>query len=205
MKIDKNPLKKAERNLFGGKNKHALYVPLTDTELEVLERLALSGEFKVIVKDWGYVQNFRLGKYVPETWDGSPIVQFGDKRISFYFVMNFSAPAVPQPNWFFDMEIWAKGRKLHGPQRYPTTNGGYPVQIAAGMQMGLALDLAIDQIDPALIKEIKPDAMGLTSRHGNMHLNLHEQRVLRNLQKSERSIRQMGAKDAAKVTKQSGS
>jgi len=182
-----------------------MYVPLTDTELEVLERLALESAFKVVIKDWGFVENFRLSKYDANTWDGSPIVQFGDKRISFYFTMNFSAPVIPQPNWFFDMEVWAKGRKLFGPTRYPTTDNGQPIQIAAGMQLGLALDLALDQIDPKIVKDIKPGAVGLTSRHGNMRLNIHDQRLLQKVQENERRVRELTAKDAATVTKKAGS
>ena len=198
MKIDKNPLKNLEKNPFGGKNPHGMYVPLTDTELEVLERLALGQDFKLVIKDWGYVEHFRLGQWNPETWDGSPIVQFGDKRIAFYFTMNLSAPAIPQPNYYFDFEVWAKGHMLFA-TRQETTNGGKPIQVCAGMQLGLALDVALDRIDPKIIREIKPGAVGLTTRHGNMKLNVHEQRMLRDLQNAERKIREASAEDVRKV------
>lgn len=202
-KLDKNPLKNTDRNPFGGKNPHGMYVPLTDTELEVLERLALAGDFKVVIKDWGYVENFSLGKFNPETWTGAPIVQFGDKNIHFFFTMNFSAPVVPQPNYYFDMEVWAKGQKLFGPSRHATTVGGNPIQIAAGMSLTMALDVAIHDIDPKIVKTIKPGAVGLTSRHGNMNLSIQQQRLLREMEENNRKIREGNLQDAVKVTKQS--
>lgn len=189
----------SERNPFGGKNPHGMYVPLTDDELEVLERLALSGAFKVVIKGWGFVENFQLGRYDPDTYQGQPLVIFGDKRISFYFRLNYNAPVVPQPNWYFDMEVWALGHKLFE-QRMPTEHGGKPIQVVAGIFHDLALDVAIDKIDPAIVKEVKPKAIGLTTRHGNMRLDLQGQRVLAKMQAGEKAVREMSAADAAKVT-----
>jgi hypothetical protein len=201
-KLDKNPLKNLETNAFGGKNPHGLYVPMTDIEMEALARLIEENAFRVEIKDWGYVENFKRGiGFKPELWDGSPTVVFGDKRVSFYFLMNFSAPLVPQPNWYFDMEVWAKGKKLFGPQRYPTTNAGNPISIVAGMQLGLALDVAIDQIDPAFIKEVMPGVIGLTTRQGNMRLDTEKARLLSDLQKNEATVRSAIKKDAIFATK----
>lgn len=202
-KLDTNPLKNTDKNPFGGKNPHGMYVPLTDTELEVLERLALGGDFKVVIKDWGYVENFQLGKFDQNTWQGQPIVQFGDKNIHFFFLMNFSAPIVPQPNYFFDLEVWAKGRKLFGPIREPTTIAGNPIQIVAGMQLGMALDVALHDINPELVKTIKPGAIGLTSRHGNMNLTIQQQRMLKEMEENNRRVRAQSKQDAMKVTKKS--
>jgi hypothetical protein len=33
----------SETNPFGGKNKHGMYVPMTDDEMEVLARIAAAG------------------------------------------------------------------------------------------------------------------------------------------------------------------
>jgi hypothetical protein len=189
------------RNPFGGKNPHGMYVPLTDTELEALARLAEAGEFKVVVKNWGEIIGFRRGRYVPEIWHANPIplVVFGDKRISFYFRMSLNAPAVPQPNWYFDMEVWALGHKLFS-QRMPTEHAGKPIQVAAGVDLDLALDLALDKIDPAIVKQIMPKAIGLTTRHGNMRLDLHQQRLLAKTQQGERLVREVSASEARAAT-----
>lgn len=198
------------RNPFGGGNPHGMYVPISEDELEVLGRLASAGEFKVVVKDWGHIEGFTFGHYDPMTYQGQPLVVFGDKRISFYFRMNFVAPAIPQPCWYFDMEVWALGVRLFPgtmrgekhlfPGRLPTETGGQPLQIVAGMYLDIALDIALDQIDPALVKAVKPKALGLTSRHGNMHLDGHRQQLLAGLQAGEQSIRALSAQEAIEST-----
>ena len=189
----------SETNPFGGKNKHGMYVPITDDEMEVLARIASAGEFKLIIKEWGHINGFTLEKFNAQTWKGNPIVTFGDKRISFYFVMNFNAPAIPQPNWYFDCEVWALGR-LMTKHRLPTETNGKPVQIVAGQMMALALDIAIDTISPEFVKMVKPKAIGLTTRHGNMQLDLHQQRLLRQTQEGERHVREVIRKEARIAT-----
>jgi hypothetical protein len=191
----------SERNPFGGKNPHGMYVPLTDTELEVLTRLAETGDYRLVVKEWGVVTGFRRGRYDPNLWHANPfpLVVFGDKRISFYFRMSLGAPLVPQPNWYFDMEVWALGRRLFA-QRMPTESGGRPIQVATGMDLDFALDVAIDKIDPRIVKEVLPKTIGLTSRLGNMHLDVATQRLLAQTQTGERHVREIAAKEAAAVT-----
>jgi hypothetical protein len=194
-----NEKMKKETNPFGGKNKYSLYVPMTDDELEVLGRLAEAGEYKVVIKDWGYVTGFTLQRFNPETWQGNPIVVFGDKRISFYFQLRFNAPVIPQPNYYFDMELWARGHKLFA-QRLPTETMGNPIQICAGMSLTLALDVAIDQIDPKIVKEVKPGTIGLTTRQGNMHLDTHHKKLLDNLKASEKKVRDETVAEAIAAT-----
>lgn len=189
-----------KRNPFGGKNPHGMYVPMSEDEIEVLYRIAEAGEFKVVIKDWGYINDFKVGKYPgPEFYVGQSLVTIGDKRITFIFRMNFKAPVVPQPNWFFDMEVWAMGRCLFS-QRFPTENGGRPIEIVAGYFHDFALDVAVDQIDPAIVKEIKPHATGLTSRQGNMRLDLATQRLLAKTQEAEKAIREITRKEALDAT-----
>jgi len=181
-----------KRNPFGGKNPHGMYVPLTPDEIEV----------KVVVKDWGHVTGFKVGRYPgPQLYNGEPIVTIGDKRISFTFRLNYTAPIVPQPNWYFDMEVWALGHKLFE-QRMPTQADGQPLQVAAGIFNDFALDVAIDQIDPAIVKEVKPKTIGLTTRHGNMHLDLRHQKLLAETQAGERRVREMSVKEAQKATEE---
>lgn len=198
-----------KRNPFGGKNPHGMYVPMSDDEIEVLYRIAEAGEFRIVIKgentrgdsvEWGYVDKFQIGRYMgPANYAGQPIVTIGDKRLTFIFRMDFTAPALPQPNYFFDMEVWAMGHKLFK-NRFPTVNGGNPIQVCAGMFHDFALDVAIDQIDPKIVKEIKPRAIGLTTRHGNMHLDSQHRKLLANTQAAERAVRKMSAEEAAKVT-----
>lgn len=189
-----------KRNPFGGKNPHGMYVPLTDDEMEVLFRLADAGEYKLVVKDWGFITGFKVGKYPgPEQYRGEPIVTIGDKRISFTFRLNYTAPALPQPNWYFDMELWALGHLLYK-HRMPTESYGNPIQIAAGTFNDFALDIGIDHIDPAIVKEVKSKQIGLTTRQGNMHLDLHGQRLLAQTQAGEKAIRKLTDQEARKAT-----
>lgn len=187
------------QNPFGGKNPHGMYVPMTDDELEVLARIAVAGEFVLEIKDWGRVSDFVPARFNQSTWDGKSIVTFGDKRISFYFTMAFSAPEIPQPNWFFDMQVWAHGFKLFE-QRMPTEMGGEPLMIGKDLVLQWALDVAIDTIDPAIVKAVKPKAVGLTTRHGNMHLDTHHQKLLAQLKRGEAEVRAFSAEEAAAAT-----
>ena len=50
----------SKTNVFGGKNPHGMYVPMTDEELEVLVRVAEAKEFKLVIKDWGHITGFTL-------------------------------------------------------------------------------------------------------------------------------------------------
>ena len=190
-----------ERNPFGGKNRHGLYVPLTETELEVIERLAEAGEFQIVVRDWGVIRHFLPGKYDPVEWakNPRPLISFGDKRISFFFRMSLQAPAVPQPNWYFDMEVWAMGI-LFFSQRMPTEYNGRPIDLVAGIDFDWALDVALDQIDPMVVKQIKPGAIGLTTRHGNMRLDVGQQKLLHLVRKLERDTRETDKREAQAVT-----
>lgn len=200
----------SETNPFGGKNPYGMYVPMTDDELDVLARLAEAGEFKVVIRDWGHVTGFLPGRYDPRTYNGQPLVVFGDKRISFYFRMNFNAPAIPQPNWYFDMEVWALGMRLFPgserddknpyPGRLPTEYAGKPITVVAGMHLDMALDVAIDKIDPKVVKTVRPKAIGLTTRHGNMRLDLERQRILRVTQEGEKNIRKITSQEAVDAT-----
>ena len=194
-----------DTNAFGGKNRHGLYVPMTDDELETLARLAEAGEFSLVVRDWGRVNGFRLAA-PGERFSGAPLLVMGDKRLSFYFRMSFTAPLVPlvpQPCWYFDVEVWAAGRLMFS-QRMPTSVNGQPVQIAAGVFLDLALDVAIDQIDPALVKAVKPGAVGLTTRHGNMHLDAERRLLLEEVREGEQGVRELSAREAAEATAKAG-
>lgn len=198
------------QNPFGGKNPHGMYVPLTDVEMEVLLRLAQEGEFKLVVKGWKEIDNFIL---VPSSTirmidPSQPIaphslVTFGDKRISFYFSIQVQDnDTVPRKNFYFDMEVWAKGFLLFS-QRMPTQIGGEPIAIYERAFWNLALDVALDRIDPAIVKAIKPATVGLTTRHGNMHLDTNHQKLLHSVRTGEKAVRDESMQEAVAATQKS--
>lgn len=43
----------SDRNALGGKNKNSLYVPMSETEQEFVNRLIESGDLQVKVHGWG--------------------------------------------------------------------------------------------------------------------------------------------------------
>ena len=159
----------SETNLFGGKNPNGQYVPLTEDEQETLERLATDHQFRIVIKDWGFVDQ--------------PQVTFGDARIQFRWTMFFDRPEEPMPVEFFDIEVWTHtGRMVYSTRK---TTGPQALMVAAGLYLEMALDIQIKQINPDLVKEIKPGAKGLTTRHGNMQLDSLQRKVLHQLKQSE--------------------
>ena len=192
-----------DTNAFGGKNPHGQYVPMTDVEMEVLQRLAQEGEFSVVVKGWDPIQNFVLVPHaaIAMVSPERPVAPhslmcFGDKRISFCFSLVF---AEQRSLWYFDIEVWAKGICFRS-QRMQAQVGGRPLFVPQGGLYTRILDIAIEMIDPEVIKTIKPAAVGLTTRHGNMHLDTHHQRLLRLTQEGERSVREEAKQEAISST-----
>jgi len=178
-----------DKNIFGGGNPNSLYTPLSEDEQEVLERLALSGQYKINIKNWGHINK--------------PTVRFGDARLQFTWLMLFDRPSAPIPVYFFDMELWTHNGILLQSKRMNVAYGGRPVQVAAGVELQLAWDIQIKQIDPKVVKLLKPGATGLTSRLGNMTLDAHQRKQLHNLRQAEAKIRQEDLLAATKATKRS--
>jgi hypothetical protein len=176
-----------EKNIFGGGNVNSLYTPLSEDEQEVLERLALSGQYKIVIKDWGHINK--------------PNVRFGDARLQFTFTMLFDRPAVPMPVYYFDMELWTHSGMFLFSKRMDVAYGGHPIQVAAGVELQLAWDIQLKQIDPKVVRAIKPGAVGLTSRLGNMKLDSHQKQQLHKLRRAEAKIRQDDVTAAVKATK----
>jgi hypothetical protein len=178
-----------EQNRFGGGNANSLYVPLSDMEQEVLMRLVESQTLRIKLYGWG------MDEVIPKR------VSYGDKRVQVLFTLSFKGPAVPVRVGALDLELrTADGISLLR-KPYPTVGGdGQPIQICSGMTFDLAWDIAIDHMDPNLVKRIKPGALGLTSRRldketgertlaGNMHLGESDREALRDLDAVEASVR----------------
>lgn len=188
----------SDKNPFGGV-KNSRYTPMSETEQEVLSRLVEAGDFQVKILEWGHVDR--------------PRVIFGDLRVSVAFRMNFDRPEFPIPVHYFDLELWAQGIKLFG-QRQSAIYNNQPLQIAAGMYLDMIWDIAVNAMDPALVKQIKPGATGLTSRWvdkdtgkitvtGNTHMSQADQKLLRQIRAGEQAARKDTIQQAKKATDKS--
>ena len=180
-----------EKNIFGGGNARSLYVPMSEIEQEVLARLAEAGDFRVTVVDWGVVNQ--------------PRITFGDARLQVAFRLNFDRPPPPGiPVVGFDLEL-RTGSGLLLFKKWEVINGGRPVMVAAGVFFDFVWDIAIQHIDPRVVKALMPGAGSLTSRlqdkdtgemtlTGNMKLNSEQQKLLRTLRRGEAKVRSGDAK-----------
>jgi hypothetical protein len=187
---------------FGGKNPTSLYVPMSEVEQEVLERLVTAENLEIHIKNWGVA--------------GNPTVSFGDKRISLLFRMNFDQPPVPIPVHYFDLELRTRTGVLLLQKRYSTLVGvGQPIEVCAGMFLDLAWDIAIDHMSPELVKALMPGVIGLTTRRldkdtgaktltGNMKLDHSQKVTLNSLEKAAEVIRKDDIQEAVKVTEMAG-
>jgi hypothetical protein len=186
-----------DKNLFGGANPNGLYVPLTETEQEVMDRLIQSQDLEIEIKGWGVVHN--------------PWASFGDHRIGLQWELVFNKP--PVPVYFFDMELRvASSHFVLLRKRYPTTLDGQPKLIGAGQgAIQFNWDIAIDHMSPELVKAILPGAIGMTSRrldrdtgvrtlHGNMGLADNQAQVAQMLDKSAEKVRNMDDQKVAMAT-----
>ena len=192
----------SDKNMFGGKNPHGLYVPMSEDEQEVLSRLVEAQDLQIVVRGWGVVQK--------------PLIKFGDSRVSLLFKMTFDRPAVPQPVPFFVLELKTLAGVLLLRKRYPTMlPNGQPIEVCAGMFLDLAWDIAVDHMNPALVKALKPGALGLTSRRldpttgdrtdkGNMKLSPRERKVLQVVEQGSARVRRDDAVATVKATKNAG-
>jgi len=177
----------ADKNIFGGGNPGSVYVPLTDTEREVLARLIDTDDLEVHVVGWGVVHKPRIDPP-------------GDARIKIQFRLNFDRPEAPIPVPFFDLELRTRSGMLLFKHRYPTAYNNQPLQVAAGVFVDLIWDIAIQNLDPNLVRMVKPRATGLTSRlqdkdtgqmtlEGNMKLDLTQKRLLRELRRGQAVVK----------------
>jgi hypothetical protein len=190
-----------DKNPFGGLNPHGLYVPMSEVEQEVVARLVEAGDLKVVVVGWGVVNK--------------PRITFGDARLQVVFRLNFNRPAFPMDVYYFDLELRTGADVLLFKQRYPTTYDAKPISVAAGVFLDYVWDIAIQNIDPKLVKTIKPGALGLTSRlqdkdtgqitrTGNMRLSTKDRRLLEIMRTGEKVARQDTQQRVQKAKKDSG-
>lgn len=178
----------SDKNRFGGGNARSLYVPMSDVEQETLMLLAQRQAFRIHIVDWG--------------WHNAPQVIVGDHRLSLQFTMTFNKPEIPQPCYYFDLQLYAAGIKVFQ-ERQTLVYGGQAQMIGAGLQLTLAWDIAIAHIDPKLVKAVT-GATGLTSRlqdkdtgnmtlFGNMALSAEDRKEMIKMREAEKRVRLMNA------------
>lgn len=185
-----------DQNMFGGKNPHGAYVPLTETEQEVLHRLVNTQDLLVEIKGFGTCQE--------------PQVRVGDHRVQIIIDHVFDHPEVPRDTYWLDLVLKTRtGIKLFQ-HRYATVHDGRPVKLGGGLRLGFQWDIALSHLDPKLVKKVKPGAFGLTSRvldketgdrtlHGNMRLSAEQERVLAMMRQNEDRLHQMDADNVQKA------
>lgn len=188
-------------NLFGGKNAHGLYVPMSEDEQEVIHRLVEAEDLVLVIHGWGTLDK--------------PRFLVGDHRIGVQFKLSFNRPAAPTDVWFFDLELKTRTGICLVKERLPVAYGGKPVQVCAGMYLEMQWDIALHSMDPRLVKILKPGTIGLTSRRqdkdtgemtsqGNMKLDGNQKAALAILEASQAANRAEDAKAAIKVTQKAG-
>jgi hypothetical protein len=137
-------------NIFGGKNQRSLYIPLSDIELEVIQRLLDTKDLRVICHGW---QTFE-----------SPKVVHGDKNIHIPLKLVFKHPSVPTPVYFFDLELQTGSGMTLFRKKMSTLYGGEPISVMEGLEIDMVWDISIRNLDPNLVRAVKPSAIGLTSK-----------------------------------------
>tara|TARA_Y100000310_G_scaffold127207_1_gene126253 strand:- start:2469 stop:3191 length:723 start_codon:yes stop_codon:yes gene_type:complete len=188
-------------NAFGGGNPQGLYVPMTETEQEVLQRLGESNDLELVVGGWGTIPN--------------PVLTVGDHRLRIDFRVTFKGLLVAQPVYHLDLELRLGNGMSVYKDRKPTLIDGKPLEVFEGLFIDMQWDIAIKHMDPEFVRLIKPGATGLTSRRqdrdtgemteqGNMKLDPGRQKILKKLGKGQARIRKLDEGKAIQASVQSG-
>lgn len=175
-------------NEFGGAYAGSAYIPLTDVEQEVIARLAEAGEFVVVFHGYGSVTKLDL--------------RFGDKNLHIGMKVGFPMLHAPQSVYFFDMELKTHSGISLFRQTMPCTYDDKPLLIGPEVEFEMIWDISINTISPTLVKQIKPGAIGLTSRRqdrdtgdmtllGNMKLNSNQKQMAYKISQGEKKVKQM--------------
>ncbi|OHD25088.1 MAG: hypothetical protein A2Y38_02780 [Spirochaetes bacterium GWB1_59_5] len=194
--------KKPSSELFGGHTKQGLYVPLSEDEQEVLDRLVQMKDVRLIIHGWGVIEQ--------------PVLVVGEHRVTVKFRITFKAPAEPTAVHFFDLELRTHqtGITLFR-KRMPCTYNEQPLIVQAGLYLDLAWDIALHSMDPRIVRLLKPGALGLTSRRldkdtrqptleGNMKLDGEQRRALATIEAGAAAVRAEDKAEIIQVMKEAG-
>lgn len=175
------------KNAFGGGNESSLYVPMSETEQEVIARLIESQNLRVIIHGWGVIED--------------PKISAGDKRISIPISVGFHPSGGPILVHSFELELATKTGITLFREKQSALYDGKPVLIEPGTEIQMIWDIGIRNMDPKVVKAILPSALGLTSRmidketgrsttRGNYKgLDAGRQRLLETIRRGEEAIR----------------
>lgn len=183
------------QNMFGGGNPNSLYTPMSEDEQEVLARLVDARDLHVNIVGWGFVSHVRA--------------RYGDLRLDIPLSITFSAPEKPILVDRFDLGLRTTSGILLFRETKGVEYGGMPLAVGAGTHLDMVWHIAIQAMDPRVVKAIKPGAIGLTSRWidkdtgqvthlGNTKMSSEKRAALRRLREGEKKVREM---DQKKLTK----
>lgn len=128
-------------------SRYSQYVPLTETEQDVIQRMIEGQDIYVEVVDWGYHE--------------SPKIIAGDKRIQVAFPMEFVKPVgVTIPVYYFKLRLKDRSGRILAETVESTVFNNQPLPITAGTVISLIWDLALDKVSPELQKMVLPGIRG---------------------------------------------
>ncbi len=164
--------------MLGAANPNGLYVPMSPTEMETLSRLWETGSYVLRESTFGEL----------------PILDviIGDKRLALDFQLGpdcFEPFEAPTPVRALDLTLSALDRLLISKKLLISIEGN-PLLVCKGVHHVLRFDIAIDKINPELIREVIPKLQGLTSRIGNTKHTSHEMRLIQSIEKGKQLIRE---------------
>lgn len=156
-------------HLFGEGSENGGYVPTSETEQELLQRMVDAGDFVV---------------HVPYGTDPEPKVIFGDKRLRVTFKIPLPE-GVLVPITYLPVKLTTQAGELLFEKDLPAMYGREPLVLVGGMEFDLHISL--DKIDPEFVKS-KMKTLGLTSRVGNMDLDDRKRKALFELEEGRRKV-----------------
>lgn len=175
-----------EQNPFGGKNARSLYVPMSETEQEFINRLIEAQDIQVRVHGWGIVPN--------------PTVKLGDQQVIIPLTLKFDRPEIPMAVKSFDLELLTGSGVSLFRETQSCVYDGQPLLVGSGTRIDMIWHIAIRAMDPKLVKALMPGVTGLTSRAfdkdtgdltntGNMKLTENQKHALALIRQGEANLR----------------
>jgi hypothetical protein len=175
-----------DRNPFGGKNPRSIYVPMSETEQEVISRLIETDALEVVIHGWGVIDK--------------PKLTVGDAQVMIPLTLRFDRPEFPVPVHYFDLELRTRSGLSLFREQQPTVYNDKPLMVMAGTEISMVWHIGIKCMDPRLVKMLLPSATGLTSRVidketgkdtllGNMKLDPAKAKTLDRVRRGEALVR----------------
>lgn len=129
------------------KHQHGHYVPLSEKEQDVVQRMLENEDLYVQIVDWGY--------------HPAPTITAGDKRVQIRFPMEFNRPVgLEIPVRHFRLRLKMRNGRTVAETIESTVYNNQPLYITAGMRIDLVWDLALDSISEDVQDMIIPKIKG---------------------------------------------